>query len=76
MHILTPDDIPTENKDKVLIHVHRRMLRAVSWESGTPEGIVVARDGHYKVISVEGLACRPKPIFPLSMMLSRSTKQC
>ena len=21
-HILTPDDIPTENKDKVLIHIH------------------------------------------------------
>jgi monoterpene epsilon-lactone hydrolase len=22
VHILTPDDIPTENKDKVLIHIH------------------------------------------------------
>jgi len=61
VHILTPDDIPTENKDKVLIHVHGGCYVLFPGESGTPEGIIMAGDGHYKVISVD---YRMPPDFP------------
>ena len=37
VHILTPDQIPAENKDKVLIHVHGGCYVLFPGESGTPE---------------------------------------
>ena len=76
VHVLTPDEIPPENRDKVLIHVHGGCYVLFPGESGTPEGIIMAGDGHYKVISVD-IACRPKLIFrPLLMTLSRCTRRC
>ena len=46
VYILTPDDIPPENKDKVLIHLHGGCYVLFPGESGTPEGIIMAGDGH------------------------------
>jgi epsilon-lactone hydrolase len=66
VHILTPDDIPTENKDKVLIHVHGGCYVLFPGESGTPEGIIMAGDGHYKVISVD-YRMPPEAYFPAAV---------
>ena len=66
VHILTPDDIPQENKDKVLIHVHGGCYVLFPGESGTPEGIIMAGDGHYKVISVD-YRMPPEAYFPAAV---------
>ncbi len=66
VHILTPDDIPAENKDKVLIHVHGGCYVLFPGESGTPEGIIMAGDGHYKVISVD-YRMPPEAYFPAAV---------
>ena len=66
VHILTPDQIPPENKDKVLIHVHGGCYVLFPGESGTPEGIIMAGDGHYKVISVD-YRMPPEAYFPAAV---------
>ena len=66
VYILTPDDIPPENKDKVLIHVHGGCYVLFPGESGTPEGIMMAGDGHYKVISVD-YRMPPEAYFPAAV---------
>ncbi len=66
VHILTPDTIPPENKDKVLIHVHGGCYVLFPGESGTPEGIIMAADGHYKVISVD-YRMPPEAYFPAAV---------
>ena len=66
VYILTPDDIPPENKDKVLIHVHGGCYVLFPGESGTPEGIIMAGDGHYKVISVD-YRMPPEAYFPAAV---------
>jgi hypothetical protein len=66
VHTFTPDDIPTENKDKVLIHVHGGCYVLFPGESGTPEGIIMAGDGHYKVISVD-YRMPPEAYFPAAV---------
>ena len=66
VHILTPDDMPTENKDKVLIHVHGGCYVLFPGESGTTEGIIMAGDGHYKVISVD-YRMPPEAYFPAAV---------
>ena len=74
VYILTPDDIPPENKDKVLIHLHGGCYVLFPGESGTPEGIIMAGDGHYKVISVD-YRMPPEAYFPRpSTTPSQSTK--
>ena len=53
-----------------------RMLCAVPGESGTTEGIIMAGDGHSKVISVD-YRMPPEAYFrPLSTTRSLSTKRC
>jgi monoterpene epsilon-lactone hydrolase len=66
VHILTPNDIPPENKDKVLIHIHGGCYVLSPGESGTPEGIIMAGDGHYKVISVD-YRMPPEAYFPAAI---------
>ena len=66
VHILTPDDIPTENRGKVLIHVHGGCYVLSPGESGTTEGIIMAGDGHYKVISVD-YRMPPEAYFPAAV---------
>jgi monoterpene epsilon-lactone hydrolase len=66
VHTLTPDDIPPENKDKLLIHVHCGCYVLSPGESGTTEGIIMAGDGHYKVISVD-YRMPPETYFPAAV---------
>jgi acetyl esterase/lipase len=61
--IVTPDDIPPEHKDKVLIHVHGGCYVLFPGESGTSEAIMMAGFGHFKVISVD-YRLPPEAYFP------------
>jgi acetyl esterase/lipase len=61
--IVTPDDIPPEHKDKVLIHVHGGCYVLFPGESGTSEAIMMASFGHFKVISVD-YRMPPESYFP------------
>jgi monoterpene epsilon-lactone hydrolase len=64
--VLTPDDIPPEHRDKVLIHVHGGCYELYPGESGTTEGIIMAGLGHYKVISVD-YRMPPEAYFPAAL---------
>jgi acetyl esterase/lipase len=66
VYVLTPDSIPPENKDKVLIHVHGGCYVLFPGESGTTEGIMMAGFGHYKVISVD-YRMPPEAYFPAAL---------
>jgi epsilon-lactone hydrolase len=61
--IVTPDVIPPEHKDKVLIHVHGGCYVLFPGESGTSEAIMMAGFGHFKVISVD-YRMPPEAYFP------------
>jgi monoterpene epsilon-lactone hydrolase len=63
---LTPDTIPPENRDKVLIHVHGGCYVLFPGESGTTEAIMMAGFGHYKVISVD-YRMPPEAYFPAAL---------
>jgi monoterpene epsilon-lactone hydrolase len=64
--VVTPDEIPAENKDKVLIHVHGGCYVLFPGESGTVEAILMAGFGHYKVISVD-YRMPPEAYFPAAL---------
>jgi acetyl esterase/lipase len=64
--IVTPETIPAENRDKVLIHVHGGCYVLFPGESGTTEAIMMAGFGHYKVISVD-YRMPPEAYFPVAL---------
>lgn len=66
VYILTPDSIPPENRDKILIHVHGGCYVLFPGESGSTEGIMMAGFGHYKVISVD-YRMPPEAYFPAAL---------
>jgi acetyl esterase/lipase len=51
--IVTPEMIPPENRNRLLIHVHGGCFVSFPGESGTIEAIFMAGFGHFKVISVD-----------------------
>ncbi len=51
--IVTPETIPPENQNRLLIHVHGGCFVSFPGESGTIEAIFMAGFGHFKVISVD-----------------------
>jgi acetyl esterase/lipase len=52
-HMVTPEAIPPENQNRLLIHVHGGCFVSFPGESGTGEAIFMAGFGHFKVISVD-----------------------
>jgi epsilon-lactone hydrolase len=58
---LTPKEIPPENRDRLLVHVHGGGYVYGSGEAGTPEGVLMAAYGGFKVISID---YRMPPDFP------------
>ena len=66
VHVITPKTIPSENQDKVLIHTHGGCYVLFPGESGTPEGIMMAGFGRYKVISVD-YRMPPEAYFPAAL---------
>lgn len=53
VHIVTPADIPPENRNRLLVHVHGGCFVSFPGESGTGEAIFMAGFGRFKVISVD-----------------------
>ena len=66
VHILTPDTIPPENKNRVLIHTHGGCYVLFPGEAGTTEGIMMAGFGHFTVISVD-YRMPPEAYFPAAL---------
>ena len=66
VHILTPDKVPPENLDKVLIHLHGGCYVLSPGEAGTVEGLVMASAGHYRVVSVD-YRMPPEAYFPAAV---------
>ena len=66
VHVITPKTIPPENQDKVLIHTHGGCYVLFPGESGTPEGIMMAGFGQYKVISID-YRMPPEAYFPAAI---------
>src|SRR5258706_1285722 len=50
---VTPQEIPPENRNRLLIHVHGGCYVSHPGESGTSEAIFMAGFGHFKIISVD-----------------------
>ena len=51
--MVTPRNIPPENRNRLLIHVHGGCYVSFPGESGTTEAIFMAGFGHFKIISVD-----------------------
>jgi epsilon-lactone hydrolase len=66
VYIVTPDAIPAEHRDKLLIHVHGGCYVFSPGESGTAEAIMMAGFGHFKVISVD-YRMPPEAYFPAAL---------
>jgi monoterpene epsilon-lactone hydrolase len=66
VYIVTPDVIPPEHRDKLLIHVHGGCYELFPGESGTTEAIMMAGLGHFKVISVD-YRMPPEGYFPAAL---------
>ena len=52
-HMLTPKDIPPENRNRLLVHIHGGCYVLSGGESGTTEGIYMAGFGRFKVLSID-----------------------
>ena len=52
-YVLTPESIPPENQNRLLIHVHGGCFVSFPGESGTAEAIYMAGIGRFKVISID-----------------------
>jgi epsilon-lactone hydrolase len=59
--IVTPDKIPSDNRHRLLVHVHRGGYVFGPGEAALPEAIMMAGFGGFKVISVD---YRMPPDFP------------
>jgi epsilon-lactone hydrolase len=66
VYVVTPDVIPPEHRDKLLIHVHGGCYVLFPGESGTTEAIMMAGLGHFKVISVD-YRMPPEGYFPAAL---------
>lgn len=63
VYVVTPDVVTPEHRDKLLIHVHGGCYELSPGEAGTPEAIMMAGLGHFKVISVD-YRMPPEAYFP------------
>jgi acetyl esterase/lipase len=66
VYVVTPDVIPPEHRDKLLIHLHGGCYVLFPGESGTTEAIMMAGLGHFKVISVD-YRMPPEGYFPAAL---------
>jgi monoterpene epsilon-lactone hydrolase len=51
--VVTPETLPPENRNRLLIHVHGGCYVSFPGEAGTIEALFMAGFGHFKVISVD-----------------------
>jgi acetyl esterase/lipase len=52
-YMVTPGNIPPENANRLLVHVHGGCYVSGPGESGTTEAVLMAGFGHFKIISVD-----------------------
>jgi monoterpene epsilon-lactone hydrolase len=52
-YMVTPENIPPENQDRLLVHVHGGCYVMSPGEAGTSEAIYMAGFGRFKIISVD-----------------------
>ena len=52
-YIVTPQNMPTRNRNRLLVHVHGGCFASFAGESGTVEAIYMAGFGGFKVLSVD-----------------------
>jgi monoterpene epsilon-lactone hydrolase len=64
--IVTPDVIPSENRNRLLIHVHAGCYVLFPGEAALPEAIFMAGFGHFKVIAVD-YRMPPEAYFPAAL---------
>ena len=64
--VLTPDDIPPDHRDKLIVHVHGGCYVYFPGASGTTEAVMMAGFGHYKVIAVD-YRMPPDAYFPAAL---------
>jgi epsilon-lactone hydrolase len=64
--IVTPEVIPPENKNRLLIHVHGGCYVLNPGEAGLPEALFMAGFGHFKVIAVD-YRMPPEAYFPAAL---------
>jgi epsilon-lactone hydrolase len=60
-YMITPSEIPPENRNRLLVHVHGGCYVLSGGEAGTSEAIYMAAHGRFKVLSVD---YRRPPEFP------------
>ena len=60
-YVLTPDNIPEQNRNRLLVHVHGGGYVFAPAESATREAILMAGYGKFKVVSID---YRMPPDFP------------
>jgi epsilon-lactone hydrolase len=65
-YIVTPDEIPPENRNRLLIHVHGGCYLLNPGEAGISEAAFMAGFGHFKVITVD-YRMPPDAYFPAAL---------
>jgi acetyl esterase/lipase len=68
-YMLTPKDLPRENRNRLLVHIHGGCYVLSGGEAGTTEGIYMAGFGRFKVLSID---YRRPPEFPYPAALDDS----
>jgi monoterpene epsilon-lactone hydrolase len=53
VYLFTPKDLPPENRNRLLVHVHGGAYVQFPGESGNPEAILMAGYAHMKVLSID-----------------------
>ncbi|HWX08126.1 MAG TPA: alpha/beta hydrolase [Bradyrhizobium sp.] len=64
--VVTPDAIPAQNRDRLLIHVHGGCYVLSPGEAALPEAMFMAGFGHFRVIAVD-YRMPPEAYFPAAL---------
>jgi epsilon-lactone hydrolase len=64
--VVTPDETPLANRDRLLIHIHGGCYVLFPGEAGATEGMIMAGLEHFKVISVD-YRMPPEAYFPTAV---------
>ncbi len=64
--VVTPDEIPPENRNRLLIHIHGGCYVLFPGEAGATEAIIMAGLEHFKVVSVD-YRMPPEAYFPTAV---------
>ncbi|TCI00901.1 steryl acetyl hydrolase [Roseococcus sp. SYP-B2431] len=68
--VITPEDLPAANRDRLLVHLHGGGYVLYPGEAGAGEGMMMAGYGRFRVVSID---YRMAPDFPFPAALDDST---